>query len=119
MTFIDRTAVKVVLPLLGDRLQASGPQLQWIVEAYMLLLTSLMSINNAISRLASLPAVTLVGVLSSGAFAAALGRTAVVAAGLAAVGAASAAMFVRPGEGTRLSRPAPRAKQDRASRPGR
>ena len=51
--------------------------------------------QHAVSRLASLLAVAIVGVLSSGQFATALGRTAAVASGLAVLGAASSAIFLR------------------------
>src|SRR5690349_6725161 len=47
MTFIDGTAVNVVLPLLERQLHATGAQVQWIVEAYLLLLTSLMLLSGA------------------------------------------------------------------------
>jgi EmrB/QacA subfamily drug resistance transporter len=47
MTFIDGTAVNVVLPLLGRELDAGSSQVQWIVEAYLLLLTSLMLLGGA------------------------------------------------------------------------
>jgi EmrB/QacA subfamily drug resistance transporter len=48
MTFIDGTVVNVVLPVLGQTLHASEAQLQWIVEAYMLLLTSLMLLGGSL-----------------------------------------------------------------------
>ena len=48
MTFIDGTAVNVVLPILGAQLDASQADLQWIVEAYMLLLTSLMLVGGSL-----------------------------------------------------------------------
>ena len=47
MTFIDSTVVNVVLPVMGEQLQASPAQLQWIVEAYLLLLTSLMLLGGS------------------------------------------------------------------------
>jgi EmrB/QacA subfamily drug resistance transporter len=47
MTFIDGTAVNVVLPLLERQLRATSTQVQWIVEAYLLLLTSLMLLGGA------------------------------------------------------------------------
>lgn len=48
MTFIDGTAVNVVLPILAAQLDASQSDLQWIVEAYMLLLTSLMLVGGSL-----------------------------------------------------------------------
>jgi EmrB/QacA subfamily drug resistance transporter len=48
MTFIDSTVVNVVLPVIGGQLQASASQLQWIVEAYLLFLTSLMLLGGSL-----------------------------------------------------------------------
>jgi EmrB/QacA subfamily drug resistance transporter len=48
MTFVDGTVVNVVLPVLRERLGATLAQAQWIVEAYMLLLSSLMLVGGAL-----------------------------------------------------------------------
>lgn len=48
MTFIDGTAVNVVLPILDEALDAGPSALQWIVEAYLLLLTSLMLLGGSL-----------------------------------------------------------------------
>ncbi len=48
MTFIDGTVVNVVLPLLGERLHATSAQLQWVVEAYMLILTALVLLGGSL-----------------------------------------------------------------------
>jgi MFS family permease len=48
MTFIDGTVVNVALPVLREQLRASLTQAQWIVAAYMLLLTSLMLVGGAL-----------------------------------------------------------------------
>ena len=48
MTFIDGTVVNVVLPLLGERLHATSGQLQWVVEAYMLILTALVLLGGSL-----------------------------------------------------------------------
>ncbi len=48
MTFIDMTAVNVVLPILGRQLDATQAEVQWIVEAYLLLLTSLILVGGAL-----------------------------------------------------------------------
>jgi EmrB/QacA subfamily drug resistance transporter len=42
MTFIDGTVVNVALPVLQQALDATVAQVQWVVEAYMLLLASLL-----------------------------------------------------------------------------
>jgi EmrB/QacA subfamily drug resistance transporter len=48
MTFVDGTVVNVALPLLRERLGASLAQAQWIVEAYMLFVSSLMLVGGAL-----------------------------------------------------------------------
>ncbi len=48
MTFIDSTVVNVVLPILGEQLHATAAQLQWVVEAYMLLLTALVLLGGSL-----------------------------------------------------------------------
>lgn len=42
MAFIDSTAMNVVLPVLQIELDATIPQMQWIIEAYALFMSSLM-----------------------------------------------------------------------------
>jgi EmrB/QacA subfamily drug resistance transporter len=48
MTFIDGTVVNIALPELRRQLRASSAQLTWVVEAYMLLLTSLILAGGAL-----------------------------------------------------------------------
>jgi EmrB/QacA subfamily drug resistance transporter len=48
MTFIDGTMVNVALPALRRQLAASPAQLAWIVEAYMLFLSSLILVGGAL-----------------------------------------------------------------------
>jgi EmrB/QacA subfamily drug resistance transporter len=48
MTFVDGTVVNVVLPVLRDQLHASLAQAQWIVESYMLFLSSLILVGGAL-----------------------------------------------------------------------
>ena len=48
MTFIDGTVVNVSLPVLRGQLGASLAEAQWVVEAYMLFLTSLMLVGGAL-----------------------------------------------------------------------
>jgi len=48
MTFIDGTVVTVALPVLQRNLGADVAQAQWVVEAYMLLLTSLILVGGAL-----------------------------------------------------------------------
>lgn len=45
MAFIDATALNVVLPSLQQSLQASGPDLFWILNAYLLMLAALILIG--------------------------------------------------------------------------
>ena len=48
MTFVDGSVVNVALPVLREKLGASAAEAQWIVEAYMLLLASLILIGGAL-----------------------------------------------------------------------
>ena len=47
MAFIDATALNVVLPSLQKNLQASAPELFWILNAYLLMLAALILIGVA------------------------------------------------------------------------
>ena len=51
MTFIDGTVVNVALPELRRQLQASRAELTWIVEAYMLMLASLILVGGVLGDL--------------------------------------------------------------------
>jgi EmrB/QacA subfamily drug resistance transporter len=70
MAFIDQTVINVALPVLQKSLGADVRQAQWIVDAYLLVLSSLM--------------------LAGGALGDRIGRVKVFAAGVALFGAASA-----------------------------
>ena len=70
MAFIDGTVINVALPVLQKALGADVSQAQWIVDAYLLVLSSLM--------------------LAGGALGDRIGRVTVFAAGVALFGAASA-----------------------------
>ena len=48
MAFIDSTAMNVVLPVLQMELDATIPQMQWIIEAYALFMSSLMLFGGAL-----------------------------------------------------------------------
>ncbi|HEY1164285.1 MAG TPA: MFS transporter [Chitinophaga sp.] len=48
MAFIDGTALNVVLPSIQKNLNATGPDLFWILNAYLLMLSSLMLIGGAL-----------------------------------------------------------------------
>jgi len=48
MAFIDATALNVVLPSLQHQLKASGSELFWILNAYLLMLASLMLIGGSL-----------------------------------------------------------------------
>lgn len=48
MAFIDSTAMNVVLPVLQHELDATIPQMQWIVEAYAIFMSSLMLLGGAL-----------------------------------------------------------------------
>jgi EmrB/QacA subfamily drug resistance transporter len=63
MTFIDGTVVNVALPVLREQLGATAAQAQWIIEAYMLFLASLMLVGGALGDQWGRRSVFLVGVL--------------------------------------------------------
>jgi len=48
MAFIDSTAMNVVIPVLQSELNATIPQVQWIMEAYALFMSSLMLLGGAL-----------------------------------------------------------------------
>ena len=48
MAFIDSTAMNVVIPVLQSELNATIPQVQWIIEAYALFMSSLMLLGGAL-----------------------------------------------------------------------
>ncbi|WP_367867258.1 MFS transporter [Pedobacter sp. WC2423] len=48
MAFIDATALNVILPSLQQHLKASGPDLFWVLNAYLLMLASLMLIGGTL-----------------------------------------------------------------------
>ena len=75
MTFIDGTAVNVVLPLLERQLHATSAQVQWIVEAYLLLLTSLMLLGGAMGDRYGRRRIFVAGTILFAAAGAALGGT--------------------------------------------
>jgi EmrB/QacA subfamily drug resistance transporter len=76
MAFIDGSVVNVALPAIQGELGATAAQMQWVVEAYALLLSSLL--------------------LAGGALGDRLGRKAVFMAGVAVFTAASAACALAP-----------------------
>jgi EmrB/QacA subfamily drug resistance transporter len=80
MAFIDATVVNVALPVLQESLKASVSNVQWVVEAYALFLSSL--------------------VLVGGSLADRFGRRRIFAIGVALFAAASAACALAPGVGS-------------------
>jgi EmrB/QacA subfamily drug resistance transporter len=48
MAFIDASALNVALPTLQDALQASGAQLLWIINAYLLMLAALVLVGGSL-----------------------------------------------------------------------
>ena len=66
MAFIDGTAINVALPVLQRSLNATVANVQWMVEAYALLLAS--GINNAVSRTAALVSVAVLSIVTLSVF---------------------------------------------------
>jgi EmrB/QacA subfamily drug resistance transporter len=93
MTFIDGSVVNVVLPVLRSSLSASAAQMQWIVEAYMLFLASLLLVGGALGDRWGLRRVFVLGSVvfaaaSAACAAARTGNQLIVARGVQGVGAA-------------------------------
>lgn len=63
MAFIDGTALNVVLPSLQNSLHASGSDLFWILNAYLLMLAALMLVGGAIGDRAGHKRVFLYGIM--------------------------------------------------------
>jgi EmrB/QacA subfamily drug resistance transporter len=93
MTFVDGTVVNVALPALRRALRASLAEAQWIVEAYMLFLASLLLLGGALAdrwgrRRLFLAGVTLFAAASAGCGAAQDVRQLILARGAQGIGAA-------------------------------
>jgi EmrB/QacA subfamily drug resistance transporter len=93
MTFVDGSVVNVVLPVLRSSLSASAIELQWVVEAYMLLLASLILVGGAMGDRWGRRRVFLCGTLlfaaaSGGCGAARTGWQLIAARGVQGMGAA-------------------------------
>jgi EmrB/QacA subfamily drug resistance transporter len=63
MAFIDGTVVNVALPAVQTALHASGTDIQWVVEAYALLLASLLLLGGSLGDLYGRRKIFLFGVL--------------------------------------------------------
>jgi EmrB/QacA subfamily drug resistance transporter len=93
MAFIDGTVVNVALPALQSALHASATDIQWVVEAYALLLASLLLLGGSLGDLYGRRKVFLYGVLlfaigSSWCGVAPSIRSLIVARGVQGIGAA-------------------------------
>ncbi len=64
MAFIDGTVVNVALPAVQEALHATASDLQWVVEAYALLLASLLLLGGSLSDLFGRRRVFVIGVLA-------------------------------------------------------
>jgi EmrB/QacA subfamily drug resistance transporter len=62
LTFIDGTAVNVILPVLQDELRANVAQAQWIVESYALMLAALMLVGGSLGDRAGRKRIFLTGI---------------------------------------------------------
>lgn len=63
MAFIDGSALNVALPALQQDLQASGADLLWIVDGYLLMLASLILVSGSIGDLIGRKRVFMIGIL--------------------------------------------------------
>src|ERR1700740_1033893 len=81
MAFIDATALNVVLPALQKSLEASGADLFWILNAYLLMLASLILIGGSLGDKLGRKKVFMIGI-------------AIFIAGSAACGIAPSVLFL-------------------------
>ena len=93
MVFIDGTVVNVALPALQTALNATGTDVQWVVEAYALFLAALLLVGGSLGDLYGRRKVFLVGVVLFAGASAGCGfapdiRMLIVARGLQGVGGA-------------------------------
>jgi EmrB/QacA subfamily drug resistance transporter len=93
MVFIDGTVVNVALPALQTALNATGTDVQWVVEAYALFLAALLLVGGSLGDLYGRRRVFLVGVVLFAGASAGCGfapgiRMLIVARGLQGVGGA-------------------------------
>ncbi|HWJ27187.1 MAG TPA: MFS transporter, partial [Flavisolibacter sp.] len=63
MAFIDSTALNVVLPTIQNKLEASGTDLFWILNAYLLMLASLILIGGSLGDQLGRKKVFIIGIL--------------------------------------------------------
>jgi EmrB/QacA subfamily drug resistance transporter len=63
MAFIDSTALNVVLPTIQNKLKASGTDLFWILNAYLLMLASLILIGGSLGDQLGRKKVFIIGIL--------------------------------------------------------
>lgn len=63
MAFIDGTALNVVLPALQDGLHATGAELFWILNAYLLMLASLILVGGSLSDKLGRKKILMVGII--------------------------------------------------------
>jgi EmrB/QacA subfamily drug resistance transporter len=115
MAFIDGTIVNVALPALQSGLRASSSNLQWVVEAYALSLSSLLLVGGSMGDIYGRRKIFLLGVLLFAAGSAWCGfvRTIdalIFARGVQGIGAA----FLVPGSLSLISAAYPAAQRGRA-----
>ncbi|KQR73789.1 MFS transporter [Burkholderia sp. Leaf177] len=115
MAFIDGTIVNVALPALQSALRASASNLQWVVEAYALSLSSLLLVGGSMGDIYGRRKIFLMGVLLFAAGSAWCGLVGsvdalILARGVQGIGAA----FLVPGSLSLISAAYPSAQRGRA-----
>ncbi|WP_375508376.1 MFS transporter, partial [uncultured Caballeronia sp.] len=115
MAFIDGTIVNVALPALQSGLHASSSNLQWVVEAYALSLSSLLLVGGSMGDIYGRRKIFLLGVLLFAAGSAWCGfvstvNALILARGVQGIGAA----FLVPGSLSLISAAYPAEQRGRA-----